>query len=149
VFDVILSVLYDKMPQELVLDPKKGFPIVSSPFHAQRPCHFSNDGIHFYYYWTQTPASFSVLAPKTTVDTEALTSGISSDSLEPTNMTLILCVLTCPAPNNQKTTSSTASDESYGLDHGSVSLNAPTNVVQYFSKESSSTAQSSSSGTLT
>lgn len=136
-FDIILSILYDKLPQELVLDPKSGFQIVASPFDAQRPCQCSNDGIRFYYYWTPTPTTCSILTTKAKTDTEALTNGISSDILSPTNMTLIVCVRTCPNSKPESASSpthSTASDPIWSqpwLD---------SKVTQYFSKEKSSSS---------
>lgn len=97
-FDQVLSFIYDKLPQEVILDPHKGFQTISSPFVVTRPCHISNAGLHFCYYWLPTEAPYSLLVPKEK-QLDTLSGGVERDHLESANMTLVVCVTSCPNPD--------------------------------------------------
>jgi hypothetical protein len=135
-FDVILSVLYEKLPQELALDPQSGNQMVASPYHPQRPCHYSNDGLHFCHYWITTPTPYTMLIPKTHQEMSGVADEFDSEQLSHSNRTLIICVLTSPNLERDNMVSSTSS---IPLDDPMVDMSAITrtsNVSQYFSKAS-------------
>jgi len=135
--DVILSSLYDKLPQELVLEPHSGMQMVASPFHPLRPCHVNIDGLHYCYYWIPTPNVYNLVVERDKLDLNQM-DGKEKDSLFPTNMTLILCVLSQKKVGNQDV-SSTSNVETNGdlfMDLSAVAR--PTTVSHYFASNASS-----------
>lgn len=139
-FDLVLSLMYDYMPQELTLDPKTGHPLVVSPFHAQRPNHVSNAGLHFCYYWIAPFNDVTVLAPREDSASNAPGDHTMRDNLQPTNMTLLLFVLSCPEPKGGATASNVEASQNNDPLVDMSAIVRPTTVEHFFARESSSSS---------
>jgi hypothetical protein len=142
-FDHILSILYEKIQLELLLDPKTGAQIVASPPLIQRPCHVSEAGLHFCYYWNHVTHNCTVLVPQEN-QSDVLTNGCKRDPLQSSNMTLVVCVISCPKPANNDATNEAIAIEADDTNQEPLmdmtGLKRPAHISHFFAKEASSSS---------
>lgn len=136
--DIVLSVLYDRLPQELTPGPQDGDPLVVSPYHLQRPYRYSSEGLEFSYYWVAPTTEYSIVAPR--AKPAVLDEGdfSSKDKLLQVNQTLVVCVHAAPKSSTYKEpdASAQAIEEDPLIDLGVVAR--PTTLDQFIVRKSSS-----------
>ena len=137
-FDLILSVLYDRLPQELTPDPQNGNPLVVSPFNMQKPYRYSHDGLEFSYYWVVPTSDCSIIAPRAKPTLLEEGDYSSKDNLQQANQTLVICVHAAPKNKNFIAPEATAETdvEDPLLDLGAIAR--ASTLDRFFAREGSS-----------
>lgn len=142
--DLILSVLYDRLPQELTPGPQDGDPLVVSPYHMQRPYRYSSEGLEFSYYWVAPSSDYSIVTPRAKPGMQDEGDYSSKDKLQQANQTLVVCVHAAP----KSSTYVAPAEAEIDLERDSLldlgALARPTTLDRFFARESSSSNLSSS-----